>query len=110
MVCITLCGKRSTIPEKMSSEMPLPMPRSVICSPSHMMNAVPAVKLTTVMKRKVQLGSLTTDSAPTCRLPKIGGDRKTLRHRQHDGAIARVLRDFVAAGFAFFDKRSKAWE
>ena len=32
-----------TMPAKMISEMPLPMPRSVICSPSHMMNAVPVV-------------------------------------------------------------------
>jgi hypothetical protein len=28
---------------KMISEMPLPTPTALICSPSHMMNAVPAV-------------------------------------------------------------------
>ena len=32
------------MPVKMISDMPLPMPRSVICSPSHMMNAVPVVR------------------------------------------------------------------
>ena len=38
------------MPAKMISEMPLPMPRSVIRSPSHMMKAVPAVSVITVMK------------------------------------------------------------
>ena len=32
------------MPAKMMSEMPLPMPRSVMRSPSHMMKAVPAVR------------------------------------------------------------------
>jgi hypothetical protein len=32
--------------------MPLPMPRSVICSPSHMMKAVPVVSETIVIMRK----------------------------------------------------------
>ena len=31
----------------MSRLIPLPMPRSVICSPSHMMKAVPAVRVMT---------------------------------------------------------------
>ena len=34
---------------KISSDMPLPMPRSVISSPSHMMTAVPAVIVTTIV-------------------------------------------------------------
>ena len=33
------------MPAKMMSEMPLPMPRSVICSPSHMTKAVPVVSV-----------------------------------------------------------------
>ncbi len=40
---------RATMPAKMMSEMPLPMPRSVICSPIHMMNAVPAASESMVM-------------------------------------------------------------
>ncbi len=45
------------MPAKMISEMPLPMPRSVICSPSHMMNAVPVVSVRImVRKRKPQPG------------------------------------------------------
>ena len=47
-------GKLTTIPAKMMSDMPLPMPRSVICSPSHMMNAVPVVRVSTVIRRKPQ--------------------------------------------------------
>ena len=35
---------------------PLPMPRSVICSPSHMMKAVPVVRVSTVMILKLQPG------------------------------------------------------
>ena len=49
-----------TMPAKMMSEMPLPMPRSVICSPSHMMNAVPVVSEIMVSRRKPQPGSVTT--------------------------------------------------
>ena len=52
----TACGKFTTMPAKMMSDMPLPMPRSVICSPSHMMNAVPVVSVSTVSSRKPQPG------------------------------------------------------
>ena len=43
-------GRPATMPAKISRLMPLPMPRSVICSPSHMMNAVPAVSVSTVIR------------------------------------------------------------
>ena len=36
-------GNWATMEVKMSSDMPLPMPRSVMSSPSHMMRPVPAV-------------------------------------------------------------------
>ncbi len=49
-------GNRATIPAKMMREMPLPIPRSVICSPSHMRNAVPEVRVMTVMIRNAQPG------------------------------------------------------
>ena len=44
------------MPAKMMSDMPLPMPRSVICSPSHMMKHVPVVSVSTVISRKPQPG------------------------------------------------------
>ena len=45
------------MPAKMMSDMPLPMPRSVICSPSHMMNIVPVVSVSMQPRRKAQPGS-----------------------------------------------------
>ena len=45
-------GKRATTWVKIRIDMPLPMPRSVISSPSHMITAVPAVIVMT-MTRKV---------------------------------------------------------
>src|SRR5208282_971310 len=46
-------GNPTTIPVKMISDIPLPIPRSVICSPSHMMNAVPVVRLSMVISRNL---------------------------------------------------------
>ena len=57
-------GSRTTIPAKMISEMPLPMPFSEICSPSHMMSAVPVVSVSMVRSRKGQPGSGTSTSPP----------------------------------------------
>jgi hypothetical protein len=47
------------IPVKMISEMPLPTPRAVICSPSHIRNNVPPTMVITVLMRKCQPGSMT---------------------------------------------------
>ena len=58
-------GMRITMPEKITSEMPLPMPRSVICSPSHMMKAVPEVSVIMHISRKLQPG-LSTAPSPNC--------------------------------------------
>ena len=51
---------RATMPPKMISEMPFPIPNSDICSPSHMMKAVPAVMDIIVIKRKLMPGLSTT--------------------------------------------------
>jgi hypothetical protein len=55
------------MPAKMMSEIPLPIPRSLICSPSHMMKAVPVVIAITVKIRNVHPGSRTT--SPTAAKP-----------------------------------------
>jgi hypothetical protein len=71
-------GMLVTMPAKMMSEMPLPMPRSLICSPSHMMNDVPAVSVMMVLKRKPQPGSSTV-FAPSAVLSAVAscpGDRE----------------------------------
>ena len=49
---MTARGRPTTMPAKMISEMPLPMPRSLICSPSHMTNAHPVVRVRMVIRTK----------------------------------------------------------
>ena len=90
------------MPAKMISEMPLPMPRSLICSPSHMTKAVPVVSVITVTARKPQPG-LGTSAAP----PGVGhalqeeGDARALDDRDQHRAVARVLGDLAASQLAF---------
>ncbi len=43
-----------TMPAKMMSDIPLPMPRSVICSPSHITKTLPVVIVSMVISRKSQ--------------------------------------------------------
>jgi len=50
----TAPGSPATMPERMIIEMPLPMPRSVICSPSHMRNMVPVVMVMVAVNRNDQ--------------------------------------------------------
>ena len=47
-------GKFAVIEVKISSDMPLPMPRSVISSPSHMISVVPAVSVRTMTAMPIQ--------------------------------------------------------
>ena len=49
-------GKPTTMPTKIMSDIPLPMPRSLICSPSHMMKAEPVVSVRMVIRVKDQPG------------------------------------------------------
>ena len=53
-------GSSATMPAKMISEMPLPTPRAVICSPSHIRKTVPPTSVITAVIRKNQPGSTTT--------------------------------------------------
>ncbi len=55
-------GKPATIPARMIMEMPLPMPRSVICSPSHIRNTVPVTSVMQAVIRNAVPG-LTTRPA-----------------------------------------------
>ena len=54
MVPPTAPGRPATIPDRMIIEMPLPTPRSVICSPSHMRNMVPVVMVIVAVSRNGQ--------------------------------------------------------
>ena len=55
------------MPAKMMSEMPLPTPRLVICSPIHIRRIVPPVSVMMAEMRKNQPGSMTT--LPQCSRP-----------------------------------------
>ena len=47
------------MPAMMISDTPLPIPRLVICSPSHIRNIVPPISEMTAAMRKVMPGSIT---------------------------------------------------
>jgi hypothetical protein len=50
---------RSTIEKKMISDAPLPSPRSVICSPSHITNTAPVVRKNAICSLKANPGVAT---------------------------------------------------
>ena len=52
-------GISATIPENIINEIPLPTPRIVICSPSHIRKVVPATKEIVVINLKEYPGSIT---------------------------------------------------
>ena len=59
--------KSVTIPEKIIRDIPFPIPLLVICSPSHIKNTVPPVRVIVVDNLKKSPGSVTTfpaDSKP----------------------------------------------
>ncbi len=53
-------GIRPTMPAKITSEMPLPMPYSVISSPNHISITVPAVSVTMISTTPNQLRLVST--------------------------------------------------
>ncbi len=65
------------MPVKMSSDMPFPMPRSVICSPSHMMKAVPAVSVITHMGMKAAREMVTMFAEEVVRVSEMAKDWMT---------------------------------
>ena len=89
-------GRPATMPAKISRLMPLPMPRSVICSPSHMMKAVPAVSVSTVIRMKPMPGL-----QHQALLGENGGDADRLQRAQNHGHVAGPLRDLAPAQLAF---------
>jgi len=53
-------GRPETMPAKIRREMPLPSPRSVICSPIHMMKMVPTERVKAQSSLKPKPGLVTT--------------------------------------------------
>ena len=84
------------MPAKMISEMPLPTPRAVICSPSHIRKIVPPTSVMTVEAMKYGPGVIRH---------RVVVQRQRhaprLRKRENDGEIAGVLVDLLAAALAF---------
>ena len=57
-------GAAVRIEAKISSEMPLPMPRWVISSPIHMSSVVPAVSVVTIRRKRPTVRSGSRSLAP----------------------------------------------
>ena len=99
------CGRLATMPAKMISEMPLPTPRAVICSPSHIRKTVPPVSVTTVVRRKNRPGIDHRRGPPAAHAFEPDGDAVGLHRGQDDRAVARVLVELLAAALALFLQR-----
>jgi hypothetical protein len=98
-------GRPETMPAKISSEMPLPMPRSVICSPSHI------TKMEPVARVKAQ-SSLNADPGDDHHVGSEalgqGGDAEALDEGQADGEVAGPLVDLLRpASPSFFWRFSR---
>ena len=92
------------MPEKMISEMPLPTPRAVICSPSHIRKIVPPVSvMTVVMRKKSPVDHRRAGRA--AHAFQADGDAVGLDRGQEHRAVAGVLVDLLAAGLAFLLQR-----
>jgi len=61
---------RSMIEKKISKLMPLPIPRSVICSPSHMTKTPPVVSVSTVVIRNAHPGWATAFGSCSVKIAK----------------------------------------
>ena len=74
------CGNRAAIEVKISSDMPLPTPRSVISSPIHMITPVPAVIDSTISTVAHQAWLETSDEQDASELfcPNSAPDRATV--------------------------------
>ena len=88
------------MPTKMISEMPLPMPRAVICSPSHIRNSVPPTMVITVTARKNMPGSTTAEPDGPVIASRPDRQAPGLEHGQAHGQVAGVLVDLLAAALA----------
>ena len=84
------------IEAKISSEMPLPIPRFVISSPIHIRSTVPAVSVTMISTSRPGF-----DGSAPCVVEEIRVPGR-LRRREDDGQVPRVLVDLRVARLALF--------
>ena len=99
------CGRLATMPAKMISEMPLPTPRAVICSPSHIRNTVPPTRVTTVTSRKNRPGFEHRRFSPGAHALEPDRDAVGLDRRQQHRAVAGILVELLAPALALLLQR-----
>ena len=90
------------MPAKMMIEMPLPRPRSVICSPSHIRNIVPVTRRD---DRRDAEDEARVDARGPAATFERERDAERLEEREDERAVAGVLRDLAPAGLAFLLQR-----
>ncbi len=98
-----VAGKVAMTWVKIMIDMPLPTPRSVMSSPSHMITAVPAVMVMTMTRNVWVLSSCSRGLSQPCEQVARAGQRddaRRLEQRQAEGEVARVLGDLGLTGLA----------
>ena len=78
------------------------MPRSVICSPIHMMNAVPVVSVIITMNRKPHPGFITIWIRSAAERLKSNRSHEALEKGQGNRQVAGVLGNLLASQLPFF--------
>ena len=86
----------TTMPAKMISDMPLPMPRSVICSPSHMMSAC---RWSASERSSTETPARVVRAADRRQLrrPLERCDAERLHDAEDDREVTGLLRDLASA-------------
>ena len=96
-------GSPTTMPAKISSDMPLPMPRAVICSPSHMIKTAPAVSVSTVFRTNAGPG-LATMFGCLCKATAMPNDWKALSPTVSQRVYSVILRRPSSPSFWSFSR------
>ena len=98
-------GKREMMLAKMSSDMPLPIPRCVMSSPIHMMNAVPAISVIDDDDVGEERGRSTDARRTRNGLAEHAEHGDRLQQGDTERHVARDLRDLALARLAFLGPR-----
>ena len=103
------CGSRARMPPMISRLMPLPMPYSSICSPSHIRKIVPAVAVSTQINCQENCRPLSALAGSLRKwwsmfLPprrQVADVDPALAQAEEHGGVAGIFVDLLAARFAF---------
>ena len=90
----------AAIEAKIISQIPLPIPRWVISSPSHISSVQPAVSEITIRNTVPNVRVAEDALAGAVRKPGKGDVAERLGEGERDGQVARVLRDLLLADLA----------